>query len=264
MKKVILIISTVLLLVFTGTFLIACDGFNLDLSGAVWPFEEEADDEIQLNFEAIMADDYKGKYGCKIILDSDGAGPLPSSSYTVTYYSDKSGAIDKEKFTYVKDSDVYSTLRIGEETYYIDENAGTYSESPNATFIIIALAVANAMEYGVVEFEDEQDRVKWACQSKTEDVSITNFEGSSEETIQFVYWDIEFSSEQDLTGTANEYGERMTVNFKKQITPMLAMMYYETVSQAEPSIVTKTVTAYPIFALDYVITDADFELPAQE
>jgi hypothetical protein len=264
MKKSIWIISAVLLLVFTGTFLIACDGFNLDLSGAVWPFEEEADDEIQLNFEAIMADDYKGKYGCKIIMDPDGDGPTPSSSYTVTYYADKSGAIDKEKFTYVKDSDVYSTLKIGEDTYYINDNAGTYSETLDATFILMALAVGNAMQYGVVEFTDEQDRIKWVCQSKTEDVSITNFEGSAEDTIQFIYWDKEFSSEQDLTGTANEYGERMTVNFKKQITPMIAMMYYETVSQAEPSLVTKTVTAYPIFAFDYVITDADFELPAQE
>lgn len=267
MKKIILIISFVLLLTLSITMLTACSGFNfggLDLSGVVWPFGEDADDEISLIFTGIQKEDFMGKYACQITMDTDGPGPNLPETYKVTYIADKSGETIKEKYTYEKGADVYSAIKIGAQTYYVNEVEGTYSEEPGLESIVVSLAIANALHYGIVEFKDGNDRTRWACQSKTEDVSITNYENVSEKTIQFIYWDTEYASENDFTGVTNEYGEKLTVNFKKILAPVIAKLYYEIVSEASPHVVTKTVTAYPIFFVDYAVLATDFDLPASE
>lgn len=261
MRKIILIVCILLVVSISASILTACNGLDFGniLDNAVWPYEDDADDEIILNFAAILGDVYVGKYACRVTIDEDGPGVLLPYTYTVTYIANK--PTNKSRITYEKDAVKISVIINDNTTYYYNEVANTYSTSPTAEYLLVATSIANAMKYGIVEMNDAEDRVRWVCRSKTEDVEIVNSDGESESTIEFLYWDLEYPVGD--TGVLGEEGEKLTLNFRKVVTPMLEKLSYEVVTGSSPTYtVTKTIEVYPLFDYTYVPVDADFAIPA--
>lgn len=261
MRKIILIVCILLVVSISASILTACNGLDFGniLDNAVWPYEDEADEEIILNFAAILGDVYVGKYACRVTIDEDGPGVLLPYTYTVTYIANK--PTNKSRITYEKDAVKISVIINDNTTYYYNEVANTYSTSPTAEYLLVATSIANAMKYGIVEMNDAEDRVRWVCRSKTEDVEIVNSDGESESTIEFLYWDLEYPVGD--TGVLGEEGEKLTLNFRKVVTPMLEKLSYEVVTGSSPTYtVTKTIEVYPLFDYTYVPVDADFAIPA--
>lgn len=261
MRKIILIVCILLVVSISASILTACNGLDLGniLDNAVWPYEDDADEEIILNFAAILGDVYVGKYACRVTIDEDGPGVLLPYTYTVTYIANK--PTNKSRITYEKDAVKISVIINDNTTYYYNEVANTYSTSPTAEYLLVATSIANAMKYGIVEMNDAEDRVRWVCRSKTEDVEIVNSDGESESTIEFLYWDLEYPVGD--TGVLGEEGEKLTLNFRKVVTPMLEKLSYEVVTGSSPTYtVTKTIEVYPLFDYTYVPVDADFAIPA--
>lgn len=262
MRKIILIVCILLVVSISASILTACNGLDFGniLDNAVWPYEDEADDEIILNFAAILGDVYVGKYACRVTIDEDGPGVLLPYTYTVTYIANK--PTNKSRITYEKDAVKISVLTINTTTYYINEVTNTSSTSPTEEYLSVESSINDAFKYGRVEMNDAEDRIRWVCRSKTEDVEIVNSDGESESTIEFLYWDLEYPTEEG-TGVLGEAGEKLTLNFRKVVTPMLEKLSYEVVTGSSPTYtVTKTIEVYPLFDYTYVPVDADFAIPA--
>lgn len=216
------------------------------IDNAVWPYSENGETEINTNFAALLGDDYIGVYGWTVTINDNGV----TDTFDLTYYSDKSGETEKQKFVYEKGTTKLVRLVLGEDTYYIDETNKTVTSTNNSTFTPMVMPTFYGLKYGIIELLDDEEVPQWTFVSKTEDVSITNSAGANESVIEYVYNSVE--------ATDSVASTKMVIDFQKVITPMLARIYYEVYSN---SVLDKTITVYNKLHTGEEVTVADFAIP---
>jgi hypothetical protein len=246
------IISALFLTVISAALMTSCD---FDIKDIVWPYSDNGGNEIKLNFSAIQNDTYKGVYYWDITYDNNGT----SLNFGLKYYADKSGTVKKEKFLYKSGTDDFAMLSVTDTSaednrktvYYTDETAKTFSTGDFHGADAINFACDTAWKYGIIKLTDNNID-NWIFVKKTENVSVTNYEGDSESAVRYEY---------DGAGT-DEYPQsvKMFADFQKTLTPLISRIYYEIYDSGTLS---GTVTVYAPLQTDEV-SDTDFEIPSAE
>lgn len=208
-----------------------CDGLlgNI-IDNAVFPYSENGEQEIELNFAAILSDTYKGinEWTVTIVEGEE------TDTFNVKYYADKSGETDYQKLVYIKDnSELFTIIIVGKNTYYyIDEVNKTVSQNSTGYTEQLAACISGAA-YGIVDLKNNEDEANWTFVAKR-DATVNNSSEADEAVVEYEYTSVE--------QTLSTKSVKLLVDFRKVITPVIARLYYEITIDGE---LDRTITVYP-------------------
>ena len=219
------------------------------LEKAVWSYSDKGEAEINLNYQALLSDTYKGTFQWNITVNE----AETDTSYSLKYYADKSGETKKEKYVCEKDGVTLTRIIIDDVHYYINETAKTVSTTLTQEFNTNATSILYAIKFGIVDLEDDESQPLWTFLSKAESKTVTNSAGTEEDTVEYQYTSVE--------DTYSTMSTHMYVNFRKIITPVIVRLYYELYSN---DVLSKTVTVYPSYNIEEEVDDTTFTIPTAE
>ncbi|MDD4840273.1 MAG: hypothetical protein PHE93_06400 [Clostridia bacterium] len=244
------------ILIASTAMFAACDfDFNKFIEENEWPYSENGEAEIELNFSALLADDFTGIYewNGEVVAEE-------TTAFNLKYYADKSGTTKMQKYVYTTDDKELAVLNIyeGDEdgtTYYINETNNTYSTAYTSEFEELMFAVMGAGRYGIIQLNDEEDQPQWTFTEKREDITVKNSSGADEATVEYEYASVEEENSNERTV--------MLVNFRKVLTPVIARLEYKIYSDVSTTeVLDSTVTIYIILHSDAPV-EADFTVPSE-
>lgn len=232
------------LIIISMLFASSCELLQDAIDDAVWEYSENGEAEINLNFDAIKGENFKGIFEWDIELAENGKD-IKEINYK--YYADKSQIPNKEKFIYTTAEETLTVLKVEEKDYYINEIEKTVSSTYISEFGSVTSFFMFVNTLGIINLDDEE--MPWTFVEQNENVTISNIEGEDEEVIEYVY-----------SKTNGEYRYQVFIGFKKVITPVLARLYYDIYKNEEK---TGTLTMFlPLHTEE--VKETDFEIPDAE
>lgn len=230
----------------------ACDGLADFLKNTVYPYSDTGENEINMNFAAFTDEtsQAEGVFEWRFHIVE---GEVVKDTNLLIFMK-RTAELNNLKITYTEGGNDYAMLSVGETKYYINETAKTYTNSVSSGSEI-ALNASLMIFYGIVQLKDDDDNPNWTFVSKNDSAKITNYEGNEEEVVSYIYERVHEALPQVEAPQNNKL--RLTVDFKKVITPVATRLFYEYI---ENDVVVKTVTVHRIFKND-AITETTFAVP---
>lgn len=211
MKKITFIAFVIMILCCVLLFS-ACEGLTEYLKTAVWPYSDDGEQEIKLNFVAFTTSgEAGGAFEWRFNFVSE------EKNVTLYLFLEKKAEGEKFKCAFTDNQVNYAYLALGDDKYFINQTENTF-KTPTEELSESEILLERMLDYGIVHLKNDQGIANWNFVSKNAESKITNYKGLEEDVITYIY-----ESAEGEGGSKTQ----LRFDFKKALVPALVRMQYE-------------------------------------